>query len=170
MAKALSSNPPRDEARAAVRRIDIKLTVISLTALAMLGLWSVALRAPAVTYGEPSATHCSQPTAAPGEEIGLCFDSVTWNRLCPAELVTSLNPWPGSRVSRIDLPTHRISTPIAVGPVAAKCRPFTVPKTITPGPWTLEGYARAECAPLGSWAPVITPLPNVKLLVVKPAG
>lgn len=176
MATALSSNGNRADLLRAARRVDIKLTLISITALAALGLWSVALRAPALSFGPPEATHFSQSTAMAGEEIGLCYDALTWNRLCPAELVTGFDPASGLRTAagrpatRVDNPIHKVATPVATGAKAPKCRAFMVPKVMTPGEWTLTGHLSAACAPLGDWAPVITPLPSVKLTVTKGAG
>lgn len=176
MATASSSSGRRADLLHAGRRIDIKLTVISITALAALGLWSVVLRAPALSYGPPEATHFSQPTAAAGAEIGLCFDAITWNRLCPADLVTGFEPARGLRLPngspamRVDALVHKIATPLSAGPKAPKCRAFTIPKVMTPGEWTLTGHLSAACAPMGEWAPVITPLPPVKLTVVKGAS
>lgn len=148
-------------------------------AVAALGLWSVALRAPALSFGPPEATHFSQPTAAAGEEIGLCYDALTWNRLCPAELVTGFDPAPGLRLAngrlatRVDNLVHKVATPVVTGAKAPKCRAFTVPRLperLVPGAWTLTGHLSAACAPLGDWAPVITPLPPVKLTIVKGAS
>lgn len=135
----------------------------------LLSYWQIALRAPAIGYGDAKATHFSKQVAEPGENISLCFDTVTWYRLCPAELVTTLHPPATVKATRFDLPVHRISTPLKTGPIEAKCRPFQVPHGLAAGTWTLRGYARAECAPLGSWAPVTTDLSPVPL-VIRPAG
>lgn len=178
MATVLSSSINKTAPRRFGRAHVLSIVLFGAT-VAALGLWSVALRAPALSFGPPEATHFSQPTAAAGEEIGLCYDALTWNRLCPAELVTGFDPAPGLRLAngrlatRVDNLVHKVATPLVTGPKAPKCRAFTVPRLperLVPGAWTLTGHLSAACAPLGDWAPVITPLPPVKLTIVKGAG
>ncbi len=153
------------ERSAPIGRIAYVLAAVA-AALALAWVWQFVVRAPAVTYGDPVKTYFSKTEAAPGEEINLCFGGVEWHRLCPGELVTWLVPnTPGAK--RIDLQTHRISTPVKAGPVEEKCRPWKVPTTAAPGQWTLSGHASAACAPFGNWYPVVTPLPAVRLTVTK---
>lgn len=175
MAMASSSSALRARGLRKLQIADLRLGAICVLAVAVLGIWSVALRAPALSFGSPEATHFSQRTAVAGTEIGLCYDAIVWNRLCPAEVVTGFDPAPGLRLpggalaTRVDAAVHRVATPLVTGAKAPKCRAFTVPKVMVPGEWTLTGHLTAACAPLGEWAPVITPLPPIKLTIVKGA-
>lgn len=163
MAKALSTarvSPTRQIHRALLPAL-VAFVLLSV----FLAFWNLVVRAPALNYGAPSATHFNVPSAAAGEEIALCFDEVTWLRLCPGDLVTWLTPANvASRdARRIDLDTHHIATPQRGGRIAPKCRPFRVPSAASPGIWKLEGYARNFCEPFG--VEVGTPLPSTTLIV-----
>lgn len=131
------------------------------------GYWQIVARAPALSFGDAGTTHFAQESAVPGEETSLCFDAINWHRLCPAETLSSLIPVSvmDGNAKRIDLDPHRTSTPARTGAVAPKCRPLKLPAKIAPGLWKLEGHVRADCAPFGSWSPVIADFPSANIVI-----
>lgn len=152
--------------RALARRALWPVTAF-LAALGILIYWNVVVKAPAVTYGDVAKTYFKPALVQAGGETLLCFDAVTWHRTCPSELVTALVPT-GPVGIRIDLPTHKISTPVNTGLVEAKCRAWRAPTVVPPGNYQLRGHAIASCPAFGNWGPtvpVITTLPAVGIMV-----
>lgn len=135
-------------------------TSVVIAAIAGAFYWHVIAASPAVTYGDPAKTYFSKSDVSAGEETLLCFDAVTWHRLCPGTLSTWLTPADG-KSPRIDLQSHQIVAPLQTGAVPPKCRPWRTPATIRPGEWRLEGMARNGCSP----REVSTSLPTVSLTV-----
>lgn len=122
--------------------------------------WHIVAAAPAITYGDANRTYFKQSAISAGQDTELCFDAVTWHRLCRGELVTWLTRVDG-RGSRLDLIPHPISTPLQTGAVAPKCRPWRAPAKMVPGQWKLDGFSRNDCFP----REVITNLPSVPLTI-----
>ena len=116
MDKALATDRA-SPTRAILRKSLVTPVLVFVLVGSVLGYWQIFLRAPAITYGDAKATHFSKSVVSGGEEIALCFDTVTWYRLCAAELVTSLHPPPSVKATRFDMPVHRISTPLKTGPI-----------------------------------------------------
>lgn len=131
---------------------------------ALLGIWHWVLRAEVVSYGDPAKNYFNPASATEGDEIELCFDDITWFRLCRGRLVTYLTPAAGQR---LDLVSYTINTPTRTGKVPPKCRKWVVPSLgeRQAGTGTLGGHAEFNC---GFFAPrMVTPLPPIKLNITK---
>ena len=136
---------------------------------AAVSIWQWVLNGPVLSYGDPAKTYFNPAVASPGDKINLCFDDISWFKICPSALSTYLQP---PRVHRRDFPNYNISTPLSIGKVPPKCRPFIVPDVslIDINGNKVEGYGIAEftghathfCALV-----VKTALPKIKLEIVK---
>lgn len=132
-----------------------------------IAIYQWGMRGDVLSYGDPAKTYFKPASAMEGDRIELCFDDVTWRRLCRGRLVTHLTP---SKGPRMDLDDYPIKTPLATGKVTPKCRAWTVPDLGSDreaGTATLHGYAENECWPLDHWVPIVRPLPSVKLEIRK---
>jgi hypothetical protein len=121
---------------------------------ALLSVWQWGLNSIVLSYGEAKSSYFSPSEASPEEKIKLCFDDVTWYKICPSILTTYFKPSSGPR---IDLPSYFISLPASTGKVPPKCREWTVPK-VAKGTGVLSGFARHKC-----FFESRTILPNIKL-------
>ena len=137
----------------------------SLLVIGLLGSWYLFARSTVLAYGEPAKTYFKPAQAAEGDEIELCFDGITWYRLCQGRLVTHLTPRVGSR---LDLASYIISTPPTAGPIGSKCRKWTVPSlglSRQGGPAILSGHATFDC---GWHSPTLTVmLPQITIDITK---
>lgn len=142
---------------------------IGICVIIILSIWQWGLNAPVLTYGDANKTYFNPSIASPGDKINLCFDDITWFKLCPSTLNTYLQP---PKVHRRDFPTYTISTPANVGKVPPKCRPFIVPDVvdIDQNGNKIEGYGIAKFTGHATHYCLITsntPLPSIKLEIVK---
>lgn len=140
--------------------------VFALTfAVTATAFWQLVVRAEAVSYGPASATFFEPAQVVEGEKFKICFNQLTWYRLCHGTLSTHLTPTFGSR---IDFPSYTINTPTKKGPVVPKCRELTAPALNgRTGPFTFGGHASFDCTLNG--APDVV-LPTLKLDIRKKSG
>lgn len=143
------------------------ITIVVLLAIVVAG-WHWGLRAPVITYGQPSKTYVKFPETSPLAENAICYDDIVWHRLCPSVLHTTFTPANccSEKVKRWD-ERYVISVPLKVGRVVPKCRPWKIPDVPDEGLGlgTLTGHVTSECWPLDHWQPIIETLPTMKLLV-----
>jgi hypothetical protein len=143
----------------------------------VLAHWWFFLRGEVVSYGAVDRTYFSQARAVEGDEIEICYEAITWKRLCRSKLVTYVVPFRGPR---LDLATYDVKTPPKRGPVDAKCRAWPTleyPKVPSlggndplgrpyraEGPAVWTGHIESECSIYDHWfaAPIYTALPPVR--------
>lgn len=141
--------------------------VIILLAAVVAALYQWGLRSDVLSYGDPSKTYFKPAKATEGDRIEICFDDLSWHRLCRGRLVTYLTP---SKGPRMDLDNYPIRTPLSTGRVPPKCRAWIVPTLGSDreaGVATVEGYAENECWPLDHWVPIVRTLPKMKIEITK---
>ncbi len=127
----------------------------------LLSLWQWVINSPVLSYGDAAKTYFVPSLASPGQKIEICFDDITWYKLCPSELITYFQP---SKGHRKDFPTYTIGVPISVGKVAPKCRQFVVPDVEQDGYGIGEWYGHANHKCMIN---IHTELPKVKLEIIK---
>lgn len=133
--------------------------------------WQTVITAPALSFGSAGQVHFAENAVAAGSEPLLCFDAIEWKRLCPGQTFTKLTPANVSdrRAKPVDLDPHAISTPLAVGPLAPKCRATKIPAGLAPGVWRLTGHASNICTlPLFGGVTVTTSLPDALVTIKAP--
>lgn len=143
------------------------IAAILLCLLVMAFTWRVFFRPEVMSYGDPREISFVPATATEGDEIELCFNDVVWHKVCASRLVTHLTP---ARGPRLDLPSYAISAPPEAGRVPPKCRKWQVPllgRSREPGPAVLSGFAESRCSYLDLFHPIYTPLPPVKIKILR---
>lgn len=132
-------------------------------------LWDVDV----LDYGPRQATHFDVSEAHSGDQIHICFDKVTWRRVCKSRFVQNITcpmndpNHPGkTAISRLDLEPHQIDVPPQSGPVPAKCRRFTVPNECLPGTLKFSAFAESSCPPFGDWNLRYTHPPEIELKIL----
>lgn len=133
--------------------------------------WQTVAAAPVLTFGGPGQVHFAQDMVVAGSEPLLCFDAIEWKRLCPGQTFIRLTPANvlDHHAKTVDLEPHAISTPLAIGAIAPKCRGTKVPAGLAPGIWRLTGHASNTCTlPVIGGVTVTSSIPDSLVLIKTP--
>lgn len=145
--------------------------IAGLVAVASASLFfSTIVYAPALDFGLPGQVHFQEQAIAAGTEQLVCFDATKWDRLCPGQTMLHLTPVNVSdrNAVTIDLHPHTISTPMATGMIAPKCRSIKVPPGLAPGVWRMSGHAANSCSTFGISTTVYSEIPPSNVVIKSP--
>lgn len=142
-------------------------TAIGVSSVALIGaVYVMTDQSRVFDYGDPASSYMKPDAVYAGGWTSVCFDDVTWLRLCPSTLKWWLIDANGKRNDYDDATSfHRIFPPAKAGKLIPKCRAWQVPFGLPPGPTIQTGVVVSRCSLLGeAWA-VRMEFPKIKFTV-----
>jgi hypothetical protein len=134
--------------------------------LIVVATWHWGWNVTVLDYGPKDATRLIPAQVQAGEVVRICYDAITWHRICPTRFTYHVLCNEAGGVRREDFPPYAVSVPDKPGPVVPKCRPsFTVPQACLPGQLKFKAFAESECFPFWAANPRYAYPPELEITV-----
>lgn len=138
------------------------ISLLTITAASILGVFWVFDRSEVLDYGPEGAVRIVPADVEPDGQAKICFDQLKWKKICPSAFNYYIID---SEKRRTDYEPHAITLPpfLPDGPIA-KCRPWKVP-TLPAGDAIMMAWSTSNCAPWGGYWPIKTIVPTIRFKV-----